>query len=51
VAINSSLMTLARCLQVLRYNQQHPTEPKVIPYRESKVSQQPWRAPWVVCGW
>lgn len=38
VAINSSLMTLARCLQVLRHNQQHATEPaKVLPYRESKV--------------
>lgn len=37
VAINSSLMTLARCLEVLRYNQQHPGDEKVIPYRESKV--------------
>lgn len=37
VAINSSLMTLARCLEVLRYNQQHPGDQKVIPYRESKV--------------
>jgi hypothetical protein len=37
VAINSSLMTLARCLEVLRYNQQHPADQKVIPYRESKV--------------
>lgn len=30
-------MTLARCLEVLRYNQQHPGDQKVIPYRESKV--------------
>jgi hypothetical protein len=37
VAINSSLMTLARCLEVLRYNQQHTGDQKVIPYRESKV--------------
>ena len=39
VAINSSLMTLARCLEVLRYNQMHPADPKVIPYRESKVGR------------
>ncbi|WIA16462.1 hypothetical protein OEZ85_013146 [Tetradesmus obliquus] len=38
VAINSSLMTLARCLEVLRYNQQHPGDEKVIPYRESKIT-------------
>eukprot|EP00775_Hariotina_reticulata_P012438 gene12438-12575_t len=38
VAINSSLMTLARCLEVLRYNQQHPADQKVIPYRESKIT-------------
>lgn len=38
VAINSSLMTLARCLEVLRYNQQHPADQKIIPYRESKVT-------------
>ena len=37
VAINSSLMTLARCLEVLRYNQMHTSDQKVIPYRESKV--------------
>lgn len=37
MAINSSLMTLARCLEVLRYNQQHPGDQRVIPYRESKV--------------
>eukprot|EP00877_Chromochloris_zofingiensis_P006000 jgi/Chrzof1/1653/Cz10g16010.t1 len=38
VAINTSLMTLARCLEVLRYNQMHPNEQKVIPYRESKIT-------------
>ena len=37
MAINSSLMTLARCLEVLRYNQMHPGDARVIPYRESKV--------------
>lgn len=30
-------MTLARCLEVLRYNQQHPGDARVIPFRESKV--------------
>jgi hypothetical protein len=43
-------MTLARCLEVLRWNQQHAAQQegcaaqqlKVIPYRESKV--------WVLCG-
>lgn len=42
VAINSSLMTLARCLEVLRYNQQHPGDARVIPYRESKVCHGTW---------
>lgn len=40
VAINSSLMTLGRCLEVLRWNQQHKGAPslRVVPYRESKVT-------------
>ena len=39
VAINASLMTLGRCLEALRWNQQHrAAEPKLVPYRESKVS-------------
>lgn len=38
VAINSSLMTLGRCLEALRWNQQHRTaEPRLVPYRESKA--------------
>ena len=38
VAINSSLMTLGRCLETLRWNQQHASqEPRLVPYRESKV--------------
>lgn len=38
VAINSSLMTLGRCLEALRWNQQHPQqEPRLVPYRESKA--------------
>lgn len=39
VAINSSLMTLGRCMEALRWNQLHPTaEQRLVPYRESKVS-------------
>jgi len=47
VAINASLMTLGRCLEALRYNQQQQKlcdkkggQPnlRVIPYRESKVT-------------
>ncbi|KAA6416833.1 MAG: kinesin motor domain containing [Trebouxia sp. A1-2] len=39
VAINASLMTLGRCLEALRWNQQHrAVEPKLVPYRESKVT-------------
>ena len=38
VAINSSLMALARCLEVLRYNQMRPNDARVVPYRESKVT-------------
>eukprot|EP00884_Botryococcus_braunii_P003070 jgi/Botrbrau1/12764/Bobra.0238s0003.1 len=39
VAINSSLMTLGRCLEALRFNQQYrPAEPRLVPYRESKVT-------------
>jgi hypothetical protein len=38
VAINSSLMTLGRCLEALRWNQQHRhAEPRLVPYRESKA--------------
>lgn len=39
VAINSSLMTLGRCMEALRWNQLHPSaEQRLVPYRESKVS-------------
>ena len=39
VAINSSLMTLGRCLEALRWNQQHRLQdPRLVPYRESKVT-------------
>lgn len=42
MAINSSLMTLGRCLEALRWNQQHrdkgPAALRVVPYRQSKVT-------------
>ncbi len=39
VAINTSLMTLGRCLEALRWNQTHPdAEPRLVPYRESKIT-------------
>lgn len=38
VAINASLMTLGRCLENLRWNQQHPGgEQRLVPYREARV--------------
>jgi hypothetical protein len=38
VAINASLMTLGRCLEALRWNQQHPAaEQRLVPYREARV--------------
>lgn len=38
MAINSSLMTLGRCLEALQWNQAHREGPlRVLPYRESKV--------------
>lgn len=50
VAINSSLMTLGRCLEALHWNQQHKGAAlKVVPYRESKVGV---RGVWVgACCW
>jgi hypothetical protein len=42
VSINGSLMTLGRCLEVLRFNQANKTgsesNMKVVPYRESKIT-------------
>ncbi len=39
VAINTSLMTLGRCLEALRWNQTHQdAEPRLVPYRESKIT-------------
>ncbi len=40
VAINSSLMTLGRCLEALHWNQHQKggTNLHVVPYRESKIT-------------
>ncbi|KAL9968581.1 hypothetical protein ACROYT_G020690 [Oculina patagonica] len=37
--INTSLMTLGKCLEYLRYNQRNPTQPLIIPFRESKLTR------------
>lgn len=38
--INSSLMNLMRCLETLRWNQQHPPAlHKMVPFRESKLTR------------
>lgn len=40
VKINTSLMKLGRCLEILRWNQQHPDhKPKVVPFREAKITR------------
>ena len=42
MAINASLMTLGRCLEALRWNQQHPAaEQRLVPYREARVGAPP----------
>ena len=39
MAINTSLMTLGRCLEALRWNQTHlDSVPRLVPYRESKIT-------------
>ncbi|CAH8642689.1 unnamed protein product [Heterobilharzia americana] len=37
--INSSLLTLGRCIEAVRYNQVHPDNPKLVPYRDSKLTR------------
>ncbi|XP_068698527.1 kinesin-like protein KIF20A isoform X1 [Montipora foliosa] len=37
--INTSLMTLGKCLDYLRYNQRNPSQPLIIPFRESKLTR------------
>ncbi|XP_022794646.1 kinesin-like protein KIF20A [Stylophora pistillata] len=37
--INTSLMTLGKCLEYLRYNQKNSNQPLIIPFRESKLTR------------
>lgn len=39
--INASLMTFGRCLEALRWNQQHsnPTQQRQVPFRDSKLTR------------
>ena len=38
--INNSLMTLGKCMDVLRWNQDHKSkQPRVVPYRDSKLTR------------
>ncbi|XP_055887228.1 kinesin-like protein KIF20B [Biomphalaria glabrata] len=37
--INSSLMTLSRCIETLRHNQMHRDKPRLVPFRESKLTR------------
>lgn len=37
--INTSLLTLGRCIQVLRHNQTNLDHPKLVPFRDSKLTR------------
>ncbi|KAJ3294693.1 hypothetical protein HK104_003357 [Borealophlyctis nickersoniae] len=37
--INKSLHTLSMCVEALKYNQKRPTKRRVVPWRESKLTQ------------
>lgn len=37
--INTSIMTLGKCISTLRYNQLHPNHPTIVPFRESKLTR------------
>ena len=37
--INCSIMTLGKCISMLRYNQEHPNHPTIVPFRESKLTR------------
>jgi len=37
--INCSIMTLGKCISLLRYNQEHPNNPVIVPFRESKLTR------------
>uniref|UniRef100_A0A1I8JF92 Kinesin motor domain-containing protein n=1 Tax=Macrostomum lignano TaxID=282301 RepID=A0A1I8JF92_9PLAT len=38
-SINSSLLTLRRCIETLQHNQQNPKSARLVPFRESKLTQ------------
>ncbi|XP_019615501.1 PREDICTED: kinesin-like protein KIF20B isoform X1 [Branchiostoma belcheri] len=37
--INTSILTLGKCIKNLRWNQHHRDNPKIIPFRESKLTR------------
>jgi len=37
--INTSIMTLGKCIEYLRYNQQHKNHPLIVPFRETKLTR------------
>ncbi|ESO82312.1 hypothetical protein LOTGIDRAFT_134756 [Lottia gigantea] len=37
--INTSLMTLGRCIEMLRFNQNHKENNRIIPFRDSKLTR------------
>ncbi|CAK8688269.1 unnamed protein product [Clavelina lepadiformis] len=37
--INTSLLTLGKCIETLRHNQQHPDNVRVVPYRDSRLTR------------
>ncbi|XP_066278070.1 kinesin-like protein KIF20B isoform X2 [Branchiostoma lanceolatum] len=37
--INTSILTLGKCIKNLRWNQHHRDHPKIIPFRESKLTR------------
>ena len=37
--INMSLLTLGRCIEMMRYNQSKNTTLKIVPFRESKLTR------------
>eukprot|EP00656_Telonema_subtile_P022218 TRINITY_DN2330_c0_g1_i3.p1 TRINITY_DN2330_c0_g1~~TRINITY_DN2330_c0_g1_i3.p1 ORF type:complete len:570 (-),score=164.75 TRINITY_DN2330_c0_g1_i3:166-1875(-) len=37
--INNSLMALGQCFEALRWNQSHPSNPKMVPFRNCKITR------------
>ena len=38
--INNSLLTFGRCIEILRWNQQHNSSaPKIVPFRDTKLTR------------